>query len=56
MASSYAVSVGRDFLMLDPLSVPDDLRERATAVTLASPCSLLATELFTATGRVHLPL
>jgi hypothetical protein len=37
LVSSYAVQVGDDFLLFDPLSVPDKLRERATAVVLTAP-------------------
>src|SRR4029453_970400 len=37
LVSSYAIEVGDDFLLFDPLSVPDELRERATAVVLTSP-------------------
>ena len=35
--SSYAIELGDDFLLFDPLSVPDELRERATAVVLTAP-------------------
>jgi glyoxylase-like metal-dependent hydrolase (beta-lactamase superfamily II) len=35
--SSYAVELGDDLLLFDPLSVPDRLRERATAVVLTAP-------------------
>ena len=37
LVSSYAIELGDDFLLFDPLSVPDDLRERATAVVLTAP-------------------
>jgi hypothetical protein len=37
LVSSYAIEVGRDLLLFDPLSVPDPLRERATAVFLTAP-------------------
>ena len=37
LVSSYAIEVGDDLLLFDPLSVPDDLRERATAVVLTAP-------------------
>jgi hypothetical protein len=37
LVSSYAIEVGDDFLLFDPLSVPDELRERATAVVLTAP-------------------
>ncbi|HKC77107.1 MAG TPA: MBL fold metallo-hydrolase [Gaiellaceae bacterium] len=35
--SSYAIQVGDDLLLFDPLAVPDELRERATAVVLTAP-------------------
>ena len=35
--SSYGIQVGDEFLLFDPLSVPDELRERATAVVLTAP-------------------
>jgi hypothetical protein len=35
--SSYAIQVGDDLLLFDPLGVPDELRERATAVVLTAP-------------------
>jgi len=37
LVSSYAVELGDDFLLFDPLAVPDELRERATAVVLTAP-------------------
>jgi len=37
LVSSYAIEVGDDLLLFDPLSVPDELRERATAVVLTAP-------------------
>jgi hypothetical protein len=37
LVSSYAIEVGDDFLLFDPLDVPDELRERATAVVLTAP-------------------
>ena len=37
LVSSYAIELGDDFLLFDPLSVPDELRERATAVVLTAP-------------------
>ena len=37
LVSSYAIELGRDLLLFDPLSVPDRLRERATAVFLTAP-------------------
>jgi glyoxylase-like metal-dependent hydrolase (beta-lactamase superfamily II) len=35
--SSYAIELGDDFVLFDPLAVPDELRERATAVVLTAP-------------------
>jgi hypothetical protein len=35
--SSYAIQVGGELLLFDPLGVPDELRERATAVVLTAP-------------------
>jgi hypothetical protein len=35
--SSYAIELGDDLLLFDPLAVPDQLRERATAVILTAP-------------------
>ena len=35
--SSYAIELGDDLVLFDPLSVPDDLRRRATAVVLTAP-------------------
>jgi hypothetical protein len=37
LVSSYAIELGDDFLLFDPLAVPDELRERATAVVLTAP-------------------
>jgi hypothetical protein len=37
LVSSYAIELGDDLLLFDPLSVPDELRERATAVVLTAP-------------------
>jgi hypothetical protein len=37
LVSSYAIELGDDFLLFDPLAVPDPLRERATAVVLTAP-------------------
>jgi hypothetical protein len=37
LVSSYAIDLGDDFMLFDPLSVPDELRERATAVVLTAP-------------------
>ena len=37
LVSSYGIELGDDFLLFDPLSVPDELRERATAVVLTAP-------------------
>src|SRR2546430_17740989 len=34
LVSSYAIELGDDFVLFDPLAVPDELRERATAVAL----------------------
>ena len=33
LVSSYAIELGDDLLLFDPLAVPDELRERATAVS-----------------------
>jgi len=35
--SSYAIELGDDLVIFDPLSVPDEVRERATAVVLTAP-------------------
>src|SRR5438445_594065 len=37
LVSSYAIELGDDFLLFDPVSVPDELRERAPAVVLTRP-------------------
>jgi glyoxylase-like metal-dependent hydrolase (beta-lactamase superfamily II) len=37
MVSSYAVDTGEDVLLFDPVDVPAELRERATAVVLTCP-------------------
>ncbi len=37
LVSSYAVQSGDALLLFDPLDVPDELRERATAVVLTAP-------------------
>jgi hypothetical protein len=37
LVSSYAIEVGGDVLLFDPLAVPDELRARATAVVLTAP-------------------
>ena len=37
LVSSYAVELGDEVLLFDPLSVPEQLRERATAVVLTAP-------------------
>lgn len=37
LVSSYGIEIGDDFLLFDPLSVPRELRERATAVVLTAP-------------------
>ncbi len=35
--SSYAIELGDDFVLFDPLAVPSEVRERATAVVLTAP-------------------
>jgi hypothetical protein len=37
VVSSYGIELGDDFVLFDPLAVPDELRERATAVVLTAP-------------------
>jgi hypothetical protein len=37
LVSSYAIELGDDFVLFDPLAVPAELRERATAVVLTAP-------------------
>ena len=37
MVSSYAIDTGEQVLLFDPLDVPPELRERATAVVLTCP-------------------
>ena len=37
LVSSYGIELGGDFALFDPLAVPDELRERATAVVLTAP-------------------
>jgi hypothetical protein len=37
LVSSYAIQLGDDFVLFDPLAVPGRLRERATAVVLTAP-------------------
>jgi hypothetical protein len=37
LVSSYGIALGDEFLLFDPLSVPDELLERATAVVLTAP-------------------
>jgi hypothetical protein len=37
LVSSYAIELGDEFVLFDPLAVPDELRERATAVVLTAP-------------------
>jgi glyoxylase-like metal-dependent hydrolase (beta-lactamase superfamily II) len=37
LVSSYAIDLGDGVLLFDPLAVPDELRERATAVVLTCP-------------------
>lgn len=36
LVSSYAIELGDEFALFDPLSVPGELRERATAVVLTA--------------------
>ena len=37
LVSSYAIELGDEVLLFDPLAVPDELLERATAVVLTAP-------------------
>ena len=37
LVSSYAIELGDDVVLFDPLAVPDELRGRATAVVLTAP-------------------
>jgi glyoxylase-like metal-dependent hydrolase (beta-lactamase superfamily II) len=37
LVSSYAIETGGQFLLADPLAVPDELRERATGILLTAP-------------------
>jgi hypothetical protein len=37
LVSSHGVELGDDLVLFDPLSVPDELRERATAIVLTAP-------------------
>ena len=37
LVSSYGIELGDDFVLFDPLAVPDELRDRATAVVLTAP-------------------
>jgi hypothetical protein len=37
LVSSYAIELGDEFVLFDPLAVPEELRERATAVVLTAP-------------------
>lgn len=37
LVSSYGIKLGTDFVLFDPLSVPDELRKPATAVVLTAP-------------------
>jgi hypothetical protein len=37
LVSSYAIELGGDLVLFDPLAVPDELRARATAVALTAP-------------------
>ena len=38
IVSSYGIELGDDLVLFDPLSVPDELHERANAVVLTTPC------------------
>jgi hypothetical protein len=37
LVSSYGIELGDEFLLVDPLGVPDQLRERGSAVVLTAP-------------------
>jgi hypothetical protein len=37
LVSSYAIELGDELVLFDPLAVPDEIRERATAVVLTAP-------------------
>jgi glyoxylase-like metal-dependent hydrolase (beta-lactamase superfamily II) len=37
LVSSYAIALGDDVVLFDPIAVPDEIRERATAVVLTAP-------------------
>ena len=37
VVSSYGIELGDDMVLFDPLAVPDELRERSTAVVLTAP-------------------
>jgi hypothetical protein len=37
LVSSYAIQLGGDVVLCDPVAVPEDLRRRATAVVLTAP-------------------
>jgi hypothetical protein len=37
LVSSYAIELGDELVLFDPLAVPDELRKRATAVVLTAP-------------------
>ena len=37
LVSSYAIELGDELLLFDPLAVPDELRRRATGVVLTAP-------------------
>jgi glyoxylase-like metal-dependent hydrolase (beta-lactamase superfamily II) len=37
LVSSSAIEIGHELVLFDPLAVPDELRERATAVILTAP-------------------
>jgi hypothetical protein len=51
LVSSYGIALGDDFLLFDPLSVPDELRERATAVVLTTPYHERAGSMHSPAGR-----
>ncbi|MGH3008985.1 MAG: hypothetical protein ACRDLM_06205 [Gaiellaceae bacterium] len=37
IVSSYAITLGDDVVLFDPIAVPDEIRDRATAVVLTAP-------------------
>ena len=51
LVSSYGIELDEDFLLFDPLSVPDELRERATAVVLTAPYHERDTRRFSHVGE-----